>query len=109
MRKLLLVGIMMLATAAFAVAANPTVTISGWIGDSACGAAAKGPRHAACAQRCIRSGKKAILINDKDGKAINIANQDEIVSHAGEHVIATGKMTADGSIHVDSVKAPGVK
>jgi len=109
MRKLLLVGMMMLVTAALVAAANPTVTISGWVGDSSCGASAKGPSHAACARNCIRNGKKAILINDKDGKAINIANQNEITSHAGEHVTVTGKLTADGSMHVNSVKLLGMK
>ena len=55
-----------------------------------------------CAKKCIQGGSPAVLVT-ADGTIYKIANQDKLVSHAGENVTVTGKANGD-TITVDSVK-----
>ncbi len=56
----------------------------------------------ACAQKCIKGGSPAVLVSE-DGKIYKIANQDKIVSHAGEKVTVTGDLKGD-TITVASIQ-----
>ncbi len=106
MKKLLLV--LVLLSIALAVFASDTkaksVSMTGWLGDSACGAK-KGPEHAACAKSCVKRGEKVTLIDDSEGKIYKIENQTAVTSMAGEHVKVDGSLLADGTLHVEKVEA----
>jgi hypothetical protein len=73
----------------------------GFVEDTACSTKAGMKDNAACAKKCISGGSPAVLIGE-DGKIYKIANQDKIVSHAGEKVTVMGKVDGD-TITVDSV------
>jgi len=79
---------------------------TGYIVDASCagkqGAKAASDAHAGCAERCIKGGAAAVLV-DPDGKVYKIANQDKVTAHAGHKVTLTGKMAGD-TITVDDVK-----
>jgi hypothetical protein len=100
--------LLFLLSMALAVFASDTkgksVSMTGWLGDSACGAK-KGPAHASCAKSCVKSGEKVTLIDDSEGKIYKIENQAAVTSMAGEHVKLDGSLLADGSLHVDKVAA----
>lgn len=76
----------------------------GWISDSKCGAKGANASHEACAKKCIDAGAKPVLVTDNDQKVIPVENPDALKDHIGHHVQITGNMTADGSLHVASVK-----
>jgi hypothetical protein len=99
--------VLALATCFFslsAVAAPKDSTYDGWISDSKCAAKGGSEAHAACAKKCIEGGEKPVLVSDKDGKVIGIANPDAVISHAGQHVQVTGTLK-DGALQVDKVAA----
>jgi hypothetical protein len=73
----------------------------GFVEDTACASKAGMKDNAACAKKCISGGSAAVLVGE-DGKVYKIANQDKIVSHAGEKVTVMGKVDGD-TITVDSV------
>lgn len=81
-------------------------SVTGFIGDSMCGAKHKGGTEAdaKCASGCIKKGDKAVLVT-KDGKVYNIdaASQEKIASSIGKTVTVNGKVSGD-TITVDSVK-----
>jgi hypothetical protein len=76
----------------------------GWVSDSKCGAKGANAAHAACAQKCVGAGEKPVFVTDKDQKVVAVDNPAALQDHLGHHVQVTGTMTADGSLHVDSVK-----
>jgi len=81
-------------------------SITGFIGDSMCGAKhAKGTdADAKCAQSCMKKGDKAVLVT-KDAKVyqIDAASQEKVASYVGKTVTVNGKVSGD-TITVDSVK-----
>jgi hypothetical protein len=84
-------------------AASPTTSWDGWISDSKCGAKGANAAHAQCAKKCIEGGEKPVLVTDKDQKVVPIENAAAVAGHEGQHVKVTGKLTADGAVHVDKV------
>ncbi len=58
--------------------------------------------NAQCAAKCIKGGSPAVLVAE-DGTIYKIANQDKIVSHAGEKVTVVGDVK-DGTITISEVK-----
>ena len=100
-RVLLIAGLYVISMAALAAAKD--ITWNGWISDSKCGVKGANAAHAACAQKCIGAGEKPVFVSDSDQKVIGIDNPDAVKGHAGEHVQVTGKMDADGMLHVDKV------
>jgi hypothetical protein len=100
---------------AFASAA--TMTMTGMISDSACGAS-----HAKmmemhkdakmsekqCALACVRGGGKFVFV--ADGKAYNVANENfaALTEHAGETVSLTGDVSGD-TVTVSKISASGTK
>jgi hypothetical protein len=88
------------------IADNKTMTWTGWISDSSCGAKGANAGHKACAGTCIKEkGASWVFVNDSDKKVIAIHNQDAVKADAdlGMPVKVTGHMMDDGSLHVDSI------
>jgi hypothetical protein len=96
----------MFATLSLAtVADTKSMTWTGWISDSSCGAKGANAAHKACAQTCMKEkGASWVFVNGSDKKVIAIHNQDAIkADDLGMEVKVTGHMMDDGSLHVDSV------
>jgi hypothetical protein len=78
--------------------------LKGYIDDSMC-ASSKTPyctpaTRVNCAQKCIKSGSKAVLVVGK--KIYKISNQSFVLKFAGKNVTVEGKITND-SIEVTKV------
>jgi hypothetical protein len=103
MKKLLLLclPVSLLLIAAFALAADSTV--NGIVSDSQCGVKGASTTHAACMNKCLAKGAKAVIVTDGDQKVLTVDNPDVLKGHEGHHVAVTGAVTGD-SIHVASVK-----
>jgi Protein of unknown function (DUF5818) len=106
-KKSLVVAIAHIVLCCFTLAAPKDQTWNGWVSETACGAKGANAQHAGCAKKCIANGEKPVLVTDKDQKVLSLENPDSLKEHAGEHVKVSGKMTADGTLHVDSVQPLG--
>ena len=80
--------------------------ITGFIGDSMCGAKHKAATaaDAKCASTCLSKGDKAVLVTS-EGKvySINDADQKKVASFVGKTATITGDVSGDG-ITVASIK-----
>jgi hypothetical protein len=80
--------------------------ITGFIGDSMCGAKHKAGTEAdaKCASGCMKKGDKAVLVT-KDGQVYKIddASQAKVASSVGKTVTLSAKVTGD-TLTVNSVK-----
>ncbi|MFZ0285251.1 MAG: hypothetical protein WAL32_08465 [Terriglobales bacterium] len=101
MKKLCLAVSLLLFMVGLAVAANTTV--NGYVSDSQCGVKGASTSHAACMQKCLSKGAKAVIVTDGDQKVLMVDNPDVLKGHEGHHVAVTGEVKGD-SIHIDSVK-----
>ena len=91
------------ATLAFGLAAGALAAeFKGFVEDTSCSTKPGMKGNAACAKSCIKGGSPAVLVT-ADGKVYKIANQDKIVSHAGESVTVTADLK-DDTLTIDSVK-----
>jgi hypothetical protein len=81
-----------------------TVTLSGWVSDSKCGAGhgAKSP-DADCVSKCIAGGAKPVFV-DGDGKVWAIDDPEAVKGHYGHHVsvVATVDETKK-AVHIEKV------
>lgn len=85
---------LLLCSAAFAFAADSTLT--GYISDSHCGAKGAKEGHAECATKCVKEhGAKYVFVNDTDHKVYAIDAQDKVAAHAGHHVTVKGTVEGD--------------
>lgn len=98
MKKITAIALMTMGIAASAMAAE----FKGFVEDQKCSTNSAMKGNASCAKSCIKGGSPAVLVTD-DGKIYKIANQDKIVSHAGESVTVTGDLK-DDTLTIDSVK-----
>jgi hypothetical protein len=90
------------------IAADKTMTWTGWISDSHCGAKGMSADHKACAETCVKTkGASWVFVSAKTKKVIAISNQDAVDPDAalGHEVKLTGTLAADGSVHVDKIAA----
>lgn len=88
---------------------NKTMSWTGWISDSHCGAKGTSADHKACAQTCVKTkGASWVFVTGADKKVIAIHNQDAVNADKdlGAEVKVTGHLMDDGSVHIDSI-APG--
>jgi len=80
--------------------------ITGFIGDSMCGAKHKAAAagDASCATTCVKKGDKAVLVTS-EGKVYTIddAGQKTVASFVGKTATITGDVSGD-SIKVASIK-----
>ena len=91
-----------LTLSCFAMAAEPgsTVTVSGWVLDSAC-AYTKGldkPISSGCAKACAKNGSPLVILRDDgtiflpiDDKTPSASMNAKLLPFAGERVTVTGK------------------
>jgi hypothetical protein len=81
-----------------------THKLTGWIGDSKCGAS----MHTAdCVKSCVKSGQKAVFVDSKN-KVWAIDNTDAVQNYYGDKVRVVATVdTTNNSIHIDSVKKSG--
>ncbi len=99
--KLLTSMAFLLCSAAFAFAADSTLT--GYISDSHCGAKGAKEGHAECATKCVKEhGAKYVFVNDADHKVYAIDAQDKVATHAGHHVTVKGTVEGD-NLKLDSI------
>jgi hypothetical protein len=85
-----------------------SMTWTGWISDSHCGAKGMSAGHKACALTCVQKNNASwVFVNGKDSKVITIKNQDAVKPDEalGHEVTVTGHMNADGSLQVESIAA----
>lgn len=104
MKKYLLLVALTLSVSATFAAKFTEGPLKGYIDDSMC-AASKTPMctpatRVACANKCLKSGAKAVLV--VDGKVYKISNQKAVAKYAGKNVTVDGKITND-SIEVTKV------
>jgi hypothetical protein len=105
MKKLMLccMGLALLSVMSFSAFAEDATTVKGWVSDSMCAAKGAKAGHDACTKKCLGKGAKEVVVNDADGKVLNVENPDALSGHEGHHVTVTGTVSGD-SIHVTSVK-----
>lgn len=78
--------------------------LTGWIGDSKCGASMHTP---ACVKKCVDAGEKPVFVDSKN-KVWAIDNTDAVQDYYGDKVKVVATVDAtNNSIHVDSVKKSG--
>lgn len=83
-------------------------TLTGVISDSMCGKDHKGMGElgkdpVACTKKCIKSGAKYVLVNEK-GDVYALSNQEKPADFAGAQVAITGHIDpTEKSIHVHSL------
>jgi hypothetical protein len=104
---------LLVATLGLAVQAKSEKTMSwtGWISDSLCGAKGMFAGHKACAEKCVKEkGASWVFVNAETKAVLNIHNQDAVNADndLGQEVKVTGHLTDDGSLHVDKI-APAAK
>jgi hypothetical protein len=82
-----------------------TMTWTGWISDSSCGAKGANAEHKACAMKCVKEkGASYVFVNTKSKKVLPIHNQDAVTeANLGQELKVTGHMMDDGSVHIDSI------
>ena len=105
MKKLMLccMGLALLFVLSFNTFAGDDTTVMGWVSDSMCAAKGAKAGHDSCMKKCVQKGAKEVVVNDADGKILNVDNPEALNGHEGHHVAVTGQVTGD-SIHVTSVK-----
>lgn len=99
---------MLLATVSLSAIAKDgkTMTWTGWISDSACGAKGAKADHKDCSMTCVKDkGASWVFVDTKSKKVVPIHNQDAVTpdSNLGQEVSVTGHMMDNGSVHVDSI------
>lgn len=78
--------------------------LTGWIGDSKCGASMHTPD---CVKKCVDSGQKPVFVDSKN-KVWAIDNTDAVQNYYGDKVKVVATVdSANNSIHIDSVKKSG--
>jgi len=108
-RAISMFGLLAMLVLAFGVsvnAAGKTMTLTGWISDSHCGAKGMSADHKACAETCVKTkGAKWVFVNGKTKHVIAISNQDAINPDEalGHEVTVTGSY-AKGVMHVDKIE-----
>lgn len=101
-----LLALMLAAISLATFAENKTMTWTGWISDSHCGAKGMSADHKACAETCVKTkGASWVFVSAKSKKVLSIKNQDAVNADEdlGGAVKVTGHVTEDGSIQVDSI------
>jgi len=110
MRKIvnvLAVLAMVCAMVTIVKAEDKTMTWTGWISDSHCGAKGMAADHKACAEKCVKEkGASYVFVDEKTKAVFNIHNQDAVKGDdLGMEVKLTGHKMDDGALHVDSIAA----
>lgn len=105
----LLLATLTVGPAMHAQDAAKTMTWTGWISDSACGAKGANASAKECTEKCVKDkGASYVFVSSKTKKVIPIHNQDAVTeANLGQEVKVTGHMM-EGQIHVDSIANAGM-
>lgn len=99
-------AVMLAAISLATFAENKTMTWTGWISDSHCGAKGMSADHKACAETCVKTkGASWVFVSAKTKKVLSIKNQDAVKADEdlGHTVKLTGHVDESGAIQVDSI------
>ena len=107
---------MLLAMLSFGVATHAqdtmakTMTWTGWISNSACGAKDANAEGKDCTAKCVKDkGASYVFVDTKTKKVSKIHNQDAVTdANLGQEVKVTGHRVEGGEIHVDSIANAGM-
>ena len=113
LKRVLLCSAAILFAAGFGVAAQKkasgkTVSRTGWITDSRCGAKGASASHLECLKKCIAAGEKYVLYDPYNKRIYQLEPQSAAAEHPAQRVRVTG--TLEGTtIHVRSMKEVAVR
>lgn len=84
--------------------------LRGWLSDEGCagGRASSGlytGTNPDCAKRCVREGKKTVLVDADHKRLLTIENPDAATERVGDYVEITGDLNAQAkTLRIDSLK-----
>lgn len=84
--------------------------LRGWLSDEGCagGRASSGlytGTNPDCAKRCVREGKKTVLVDQDHKRLLTIENPDAAAERVGDYVEITGDLNAQAkTLRIDSLK-----
>ena len=83
-------------------------TYVGWVSDSGCALArASAGAHTAtnpdCARRCVKEGKKVVLISQERKAVFMIENPEVLRSEVGNKVSVSASAAGNNSLHINKV------
>ena len=84
--------------------------VRGWLSDEGCasGRASSGVftgTNPDCAKKCVREGKRIVLIEPDQKRLLSILNRDLALEHVGDYVEIRGNLDAQAkTLHIDSIK-----
>lgn len=90
--------------------AGGKTVIRGWLSDEGCaGGRASGGLYTGtnpdCAKKCVRDGKKIVLVDPESKRLLVIANQDAAMERVGDYVEVSGEVDDQAkTLRVDSMK-----
>lgn len=106
-KKLLMLALVLLASVAFAGAAEDT-TFTGWVSDEACAkdsAKAMNAEHKGCATGCLSRGGGVALVSEAGFHLLDITNE-KAIENLGNEVTVKGTLDeATNTIKVTSISA----
>lgn len=108
-RLVLTCFVLLLSGVCSEIAGGKTV-IRGWLSDEGCagGRARDGVytgTNPDCAKRCVRDGKRIVLVDPEGKRLLVIANQDAAMERVGDYVEISGEIDDQAkTLRVDSMK-----
>jgi hypothetical protein len=101
----LFVIVLALSTVPAMAADMSAAKVSGYIGDSKCGAMHNSSSpNGACVKKCIDGGAKPVFVDDAKKEVYVIDDPDAVKGHYGHHVSVVAKVDeADKTIHITNV------
>jgi hypothetical protein len=90
--------------------AGGKTVIRGWLSDEGCASGrANGGVYTGtnsdCAKKCVRNGKKIVLVDPEDKRLLVIANQDAAMERVGDYVEISGDIDDQAkTVRIDSMK-----
>jgi hypothetical protein len=106
MSGLILLAVVLGIAAITVKAADSTMSWTGWISDSSCGAKGANAGHKACAIDCVKNkGQSWVFVDEPSKKVLAIDNQSVVDQDAdlGTEVTVTGTVLPSGALHVDKI------
>lgn len=108
-KSLFVLSLVLVLMVALSPAAAKKGTWTGWVSDAKCAKNGAKAEHAACAEKCIKAGQKAVFVTG-DGTVLEVANQDKVTGHAGHEVTISGSLDeATKTLTVNKVTMGGDK
>jgi len=109
MRRVAVLGLLLLLGTSLATAAGGSVSVTGEVVDSACWikSGAKGESHRTCAQKCADAGIPLALVEDKTNRLVWLFSVDDMETptaqlrpHAGRRVTVQGTWAERGGAKI---------